>query len=456
MAGIGFELRRLLRRDSYAGLFQAYAYAGIISSGPWVLSIIGILVIGLLSAAVVVPPSQVTEFQVVVTWLVMCSLILTGPLQLSFTRWVADRMFEHKDELIAPNFLGVVLVAVLISGIVGQLLVPPLFPAQSQLFRATFCCALVILSGIWVSTIFLSGLKQYKAIVAMFGIGYSLTVAAALGLRFMGLEGLLLGFVIGQAVLLAGMLAIILRTLPSTRLIAFDYLKPRAMYAELVWVGLLFNVGVWSDKLVFWFSPEVSEGVIGPLRASVIYDLPAFLAYLSIIPGMAVFLVRIETDFVEYYDLFYNAVREGGSLEHIQRMRNQMVLAIRQGLYEILKIQGITVLLIIVAGPKLLELIGASQLYLPLLYLDVVAAGLQVVLLATLNVFFYLDRRRVVLGLSVLLVVLNLGLTAASIQLGASYYGYGVALAMMITVFVATFVLEAKLARLEFETFMLQ
>ena len=50
MAGIGFELRKLLRKQTYAGLLQAYAFAGIISSGPWVLSIVGIMLIGLLSA----------------------------------------------------------------------------------------------------------------------------------------------------------------------------------------------------------------------------------------------------------------------------------------------------------------------------------------------------------------------------------------------------------------------
>jgi polysaccharide biosynthesis protein PelG len=456
VAGIGFELRRLLRRDSYAGLFKAYAYAGVISSGPWVLSIVAILCIGLLSATLVQPPSQITEFQVTVTWLVMCSLILTGPIQLSFTRWVADRLFEHKDTLVAPNFVGVLLIVVLVSGVLGQALVPALFPAQSNLFRATFACALVVLSCIWVATIFLSGLKKYETIVWMFALGYGLTVAVALALRRMGLEGLLLGFVAGQCLLLGGMLVMILRSLPSPTLIAFDFLQPRAMHVELIWVGLFFNLGVWADKLVFWFSPEVSEVVIGPLRASVIYDLPAFLAYLSIIPGMAVFLVRIETDFVEYYDRFYDAVREGGSLDHIQRMRNQMVFAIRQGLYEILKIQSITVLLVIVAGPKLLELIGASPLYLPLLYLDVVAAGLQVVLLGVLNVFFYLDRRRVVLGLTAMLVVLNVGLSWLSVQLGASFYGYGVALAMMLTVLTAMLVLENKLHKLEFETFMMQ
>ena len=55
MAGIGFELRKLLRKDSLLGLVQAYAYAGVIGSGPWVLSIVGMLLIGFLSASVVVP-----------------------------------------------------------------------------------------------------------------------------------------------------------------------------------------------------------------------------------------------------------------------------------------------------------------------------------------------------------------------------------------------------------------
>ena len=34
MAGIGFELRKLLARDNLLALLRAYAYAGVISSGP--------------------------------------------------------------------------------------------------------------------------------------------------------------------------------------------------------------------------------------------------------------------------------------------------------------------------------------------------------------------------------------------------------------------------------------
>ena len=77
MAGIGFELRKLLKRDSYLSLIQAYTYAGIIGAGPWVLSILGVQAIGFMSLAVVVPDFLITQFQVSVTHLIAGSLILT-------------------------------------------------------------------------------------------------------------------------------------------------------------------------------------------------------------------------------------------------------------------------------------------------------------------------------------------------------------------------------------------
>ena len=67
MAGIGFELRRLLRKNTLLWLVEAYAYAGIIGSGPWVFSILGILLIGLVSASGVGPSLLITQFQTSVT-----------------------------------------------------------------------------------------------------------------------------------------------------------------------------------------------------------------------------------------------------------------------------------------------------------------------------------------------------------------------------------------------------
>ena len=456
MAGIGFELRKILNRDSYFALVRAYAYAGLISSGPWVLSILGLVAIGLLSVNIAVPNLLISQFQVSVTYLIMASLILTGVLQLSFTRWVSDQLFGHRSDTIVPNFAGVLLVTNLVAGSLSLVLVFASFSGESVIYRALLVAGFVTMSDVWLATIFMSGLKFYKTIVFLFAGGYGVSVVLAVLLRGQGLEGLLAGYIVGQFLMLMGMVFIILRSFPAERLIAFDCFRPGAMYPTLMAVGLLFNFAIWADKIVFWLAADTGHPVIGPLRASVIYDMPVFLAYLGIIPGMAVFLVRFETDFVEWYDKFYNAVREGGSLEEIARMRDEMVFAIRQGLFDIIKIQTLSVLVLVVFAPTLFDKLNISPLYLPLFYVDAVAASLQVALLAVMNVFFYLDKRREVLATVALLAALNVLLSIVSLRLGVVFYGYGFALAMLVTLVFSLRVLERKLGRLEYETFMLQ
>jgi uncharacterized membrane protein len=114
------------------------------------------------------------------------------------------------------------------------------------------------------------------------------------------------------------------------------------------------------------------------------------------------------------------------------------------------------VLITFVAAPILLRMLGVSQLYQGLLYVDVVAAGTQVVFLGLLNVFFYLDKRRIVLLLCAVFVVLNIALTLLSLQLGPAYYGYGFALSLLFSVLLGMVLLDRKLDKLEYSTFMLQ
>lgn len=456
MAGIGFELRKLLTRNSFTGLLQAYTYAGIISAGPWVLSIVGILIIGILSIGLVTPAAAVVQFQVTITYVMATSLILTGLVQLAFTRFIADRLFEKKTDWVLPNFNGLLLVVLIVSSVLGLLTVVFLFPHQSVLYRLLLLAAFVILCATWIAAVFLSGMKKYNEIVLVFLLGYAVVVGAALYFRSFGLEGLMGGFVLGHLLLLGGMMERVYREFGSNRGVSFELFRPRAMYRSLLFTGLFYNAAIWADKFIFWFTPETSQAVIGPLRASVIYDLPIFLAYLSIIPGMAVFLVRIETDFVEYYDKFYNSVREGAPLSTIEHTRNRLVRSARQGLLDITKIQSITVVIIIAVGEQLLHWLGISQLYLPLLYIDVIATAMQVVLLGILNILFYLDKRRIVLVLTGLFMVTNILFSWISIQLGASFFGYGFALSLLLTVIVGLWWLNRRFDNLEYETFMLQ
>ena len=113
------------------------------------------------------------------------------------------------------------------------------------------------------------------------------------------------------------------------------------------------------------------------------------------------------------------------------------------------------VVLLFLFGPRLLEWLGMSSYYLPLFYIDLIGVSIQVVFMAILNVFFYLDKRAIVLELCLLFVALNAALTLLSLHLGPSFFGYGFTLSLLICVLLGLTRLSTALDDLEYETFML-
>lgn len=455
MAGIGFRLRELMKTNTLSGLVQAYGFAGIIGSGPWVLSIVGILLIGIISTENFLTPTFVGQFQISVTYLMAVSLILTGPLQLMLTRFLSDRLYEKRDELVLPNLIGAIFIIVTVSGTLAAICLFYLFD-ESVLYRLLMLSGLVILSTIWIVVIVLSGLKAYRAILLAFLLGYGITVYVAMELTEFGLEGLLFGFVLGHSILLFILLVVVFNAYSSNKLIAFDFFQRSKIFPSLIITGLLYNLAIWADKFIFWFNPETSAVIIAPLRGSDLYDLPIFLAYLSIIPGMAVFLLRMETDFVEHYTKFYDSINNGSSLNTIFQVYEEMIISIRRAFIEIFKVQGMTVVILLAIGDKLLAWVGISPFYRVLLNIDLVAVGVQVLLLAVLNLLFYFDYRKDALYLCLLFVISNIVFTLLSQYMGPMYYGYGFAVSVVLTTVVGMLMVSRKLNRLVYETFMLR
>jgi uncharacterized membrane protein len=455
MTSIGSEIRKILERGSYWSVLRAYGYAGLVSGGPWVLSILSIMMIGILAVILGVAQGEVNAFQICVTYLMAGSLIWTGGMQLMFTRFAADQTYANNKVEVLPNLFGVLLIT-MAGGFIWA--APFIFWSfdgpfvQELLLLSNF----VVLSGLWITLIFLSGMKAYRRIVWTLIKGYSLGIVVALVASSWALNGLLLGVLIGHGYLLFSFLHHIVREYPGRSLLKFDFLHNRRNFYILLAVGTLYYLAIWVDKFIFWFVPVTSEAVIGPLRASIIYDLPIFLAYLFILPGMAVFLVAMEADFAEQHERFYRAVREGDTLMHIEYRRDQMVYAARQGIYEIFKVQGLTVVLCLLWGRELLHAVGISPLYIHLFYIDVVAVSVQVLLMAILNVLFYLDARREVLLITACFFITNLVFTFATLHLGAETFGYGFAASVTLSAFLSLFILSRKFNRLEYETFMLQ
>ncbi len=459
MAGIGFQLRRVLQKGTLSSLLETYSISAILSSGPWVISMVVVMLVGFVSIAINhVSGSSSREFQSVVTYILMLasSLVVSSFFQLPFTRFVADQIFNRRDDLVLPNFFGLLLVV----SFLGFLFVFPLslwlFENQSALFIVIFNATFLVLNSVWIANILATSLRFFKITIYAYLGSYALIFILAILANGYGKEGMLASFLVGNLLLLFILVMAIIYHYPSKDLVRFDFFTHKGFYYKLGVASVFYNLGVWIDKLIFWYTPTTSFSVIDNLHASVVYDLPIFLAYLAIIPGMAVFFYRLEADFSENYDNYYELIRKEGTLKSIKRQRFHMIDTIRLSLREVLIIQGIFNLFIYLFSKDIFHALSLPELYLPLFYIDLIGTQIQLGFMAILAILFYLDRLHEAMIMSILFFLFNAIATYISIQMGPFFYGYGFVLSLLVVFVLGFGWLQHILRRLEYETFMLQ
>lgn len=452
MAGIGFKLIRLLDKQSYTGVLQAYGYAALIGSGPWVLSMmtLGMLGVALRAAGA---GDQLDVFYVSVTYVFAFSLVGTGPLQLVISRYAADRVFAREDHLVFPSFLGAITLVFLISAGLGAGFFLGAVPGD-PLFRIGGAGLLMVVSGIWIATVFLSAIKDYAAVLKCFLGGYVVSfVGAWWGGKVMGLAGMMLGFLGGQMALFVMLFAVIfgefgVRSGPSFAFLA--YFKKHKVLAAC---GLLYNLGIWIDKPVYWWLSSHGYEVAGALWAAPLYDEAVYLSFLSVAPGMAVFLLSVETTFALQYERFFRQVVEKASLAELRRTKRLMIESLADGITRMLKFQGGVTLLLVLQAETLLRALGLGAVQTLVFRVTLVGVFLLVVLLALLTVLFYLDRLKEALIACGCLAAVNAGGTILGLALDERWYGMGFTCGAAIAVVYAMIQTNYWLGRIDYETF---
>lgn len=457
MAGISFELRKVLREQTLSSIFKAFGYSLTLSSGPYIITIISLIVSYFLSYDVVKDKNILTKFQVSVTYLIAFSLIYTGFTQLVFTRYIADRIFERKYDKLLPNFMGIIILNMVPAFIISIVLSLLFFLKETGvLFPFLYSLTFTVLTGLWIVNIILTSLKSYKFILFSFFSGYSIFVVLSVILSVYGLDGLMFSFFIGQSVLFVMLLSYFTLLNYSDRLLEFDFLNHEKIYISLIFTGFFYNLAIWVDKFVFWFMQQTSTPILGPLRYSIVYDIPIFLAYLSIAPGMAIFFLKLEGEFALYYDRYYDAVRNGLTLEKIYGYGDELIASARTVILDTIRIQGIFNIIIVMFDRFLFETFKISLIYLPLFHILLFGTYLQLILLSIFALFFYFDRRKEALVTVVLFFSLNLSFSITTVYLGPYYYGYGFTISVFITVIVSLIMLRRFLNDIHYYTFMLR
>ncbi|MBF0379701.1 MAG: exopolysaccharide Pel transporter PelG [Magnetococcales bacterium] len=451
MAGIGFILRKLAGRDDLTGIVAGYLFSAIISSGPWLFTIFSL---GALVPIVsqFISSEDLAGFRLIIIYNFSFSLVLTGPLFMVATRFLADRIFlKESDKAIGLLLGGLLTVFIICTPFAWWLYFS--FSEMSLDIRFAAFVNFMVISAIWFVSIFLSALKAYVSISGAFAGGLLLSFVAALALApQFSLAGLFWGFSLGLAAILFFLVARIFSEFPHDIKKPFEFFGYFKKYWDLALNGLIFNLAAWVDKWVMWSAPEAEQGSFG-LISYPNYDSAMFVAYLSIIPSMAFFVFNVETRFFEKYLLYYRDIQKHATFDRIQQNHNSLLKAILDGARNLTVLQGIITFTIIMVAPSILELLGVNLLQLGIFRFGALGVFFQVMILYLLIFLTYFDARRYVLSINIFFLISNFLFSWYFLNKGFPYYGQGYAMAAALTFGVTVVVSFSYFKRLPYMTF---
>lgn len=454
MAGIGFELRRLTSRRDYTGQLQAYASAAIVCAGPWIISIMSLMLVTWLLDDVL-RPDDLRLLTSSITHVYAFALVITGPVQLVLTRHAADCFSLKQRDAIFPSLLGSLLLTTVLSGCAGGWFFLTQVPAP-PLYQAAAAALLVHVAGIFIISTYLSALRHYTRIVLAFFVGYAVAVVAACLLAGKyGLTGAMLGFLGGHFLIATMLVFSVHAEFGKGRGPCFAFLRAFGRFPDLMLCGLFYNLAIWIDKFIFWWFSQSNLQIAGALHAAPDYDLAIYLSLLSIAPGMAVFFLQVETAFAERYHEYFDAVNEGRPLREITSARHAMMLSLREGFVRLLKVQGLTTVILVVFADHLTSWFHIGYVQTGIFRITLFGALLLVMFLAALTVLFYLDDRRGALWCSLVFLLGNAILSIITLRQNEAWYGFGFVVAAGLALLLAASRVNRHLAELEFRTFCL-
>ncbi len=453
MAGIGFRLQKIMKRQTYFAFLQAYLYAALISSGPLVLSIVSLSALGMAVAVFNAP--EMSLFYTSVTFIYSTSMILTGSVQLVLVRCAADADFGGKRELLWPlicRFMAVVVpLQILFDGWFF------FFCTETTMVFRISCVILGVQVGMmWLLSGLLTAMKSYNRVIASFAVGYAASCGFGyLMFRMMGAEWMMGGFAAGHFLLILLLLICIRRETPDAKEAVETLSVPAAMttYRLVALCGLVYNIGIWSDKFLFWWFGEGRIQVNGLLYAMPLHDQAVYFGFLSIMPGMAIFLLKFETEFSIHNKQFFDDVIGKAPLARLEEDRGNMVKSLHQEMLLLVKYQGAVTILLLAVSEKIMPALGLGALQTGVFQVVLLGSFLLVLFLTFLTVLFYLDERVSALICCGVFAGTNIVVTGASIYFGEQWYGVGYVAAGMAGLLAGSYFSEKHLKELLFVTF---
>ncbi len=453
MAGIGFKLQKLITGESYTDVLKAYLFSSVIAAGPMLVVMITLAVIKRM-AQIHMGLEGEAQFMGLVIYVYAFSMVMTAPFYFVVTRYLADQQYLHDLQCFTPTYFGTISI-VMILGL--AVVCPWMSHLPVSLATALWEVILFIsVSCIWIAMLFLSAARSYMWIMIAYALGCVVGILASIFLgRHYGLSGFLGGFAAGQFLTWLILSLRIVLEFGYQLSYHFAFLRYFRKLPMMLAVGILYYVGIWVDKFVFWSSPHAMT-VLNHIRVTPDYDTPLFVAYLTVVPSLAFFLIQMETTFAVQYHAYYSSVVKHSPLGSIRSLERQMADTLSSQFQKFAVFQGIISGIAILIAPQIADLFGLSAAQLGVFRIGILGAFMQMAGIMIINVLFYFDAQREVVFLTLLFAACNAVFAAISIQIGLPAFGYGYTLASFVTLAAGFFILDRRLKCLGYWTFMRQ
>ncbi|NGX57690.1 MAG: hypothetical protein K940chlam3_00584 [Chlamydiae bacterium] len=451
MAGIGFVLRKLTRKGNIGGFVEAYFHAIFASSGPWILTILTVWAFFIVGDYWRLS-EYVEEFRVVILYNFSSSLVLTAPVIMLTTRYLADDFFKMDITKVSSLLIGTLSTQLIVSFPIAFCFY--FFYADMTLEMSLLAIInFLLISGIWLTMIFISSIKYYSAITFSFVTGMGLGVLLAyLFSGLFGPPGMLFGFNCGLAFILSSFLAVILAEYTHNVKNIFDFNHFWKKHWIVALSGTCYNLGIWIDKWIMWFSPErrvlPNNLIIYPE-----YDMAMFVAYLTIIPAMGLFLIHQETSFFEVYVRYYRGIMQHDPLNKIQRSHKDIIDNLMMNGRGVLILQATICVFTLFLAPEIMNILGMNLVQISVFRFGVLGVTFQIISLFLMITLSYFDDKRDVLIIAATFLISNTLFTLLSLNLGFAYYGYGYFMSTVLTFIVAAVLSERYISKLTYHTF---
>ncbi|MCW5802541.1 MAG: exopolysaccharide Pel transporter PelG [Deltaproteobacteria bacterium] len=391
MAGIGWRLERMLERDTLASTAQAYLVGVAVTCAPWLLTTAVLVTLRTLSRGAGLADFGQVELRITLSY--AATLVLSAPIHVVVSRYVADRLYEKRLELVARP-LAATLVATMFGFLaVGAVVSTAISPSLTLGVSTALLTAIV--AAQWLLLAVGGGMSSPAGVLRAFVGGAGTSVLAAIGLERaagLGAHGYLLGFTGGQAVALAWMLVRIFRDLPATSPEPVALRAAFVKYRLLAASAFLVQLAIWIDKLCTWL-------VRGTVEASHLATAGA-LAWFVVIPAFTWIYLQIETSFYRAFRRYYGRIEKGAALADLQAaaaaVRAETVRLVRGAV----TIQLVALVLAGFAAPLVVDALGLPPGTTLAVRLSLAAASLQVLTLLGLLLLYYLDLQHEALAVA--------------------------------------------------------